>query len=90
MSNKSPLMRERLVQTLKAVGWIGSHKVEVAFLDYVSCRERLHIQLGDLSARIEPSHLERVVQAAVRQIPIVTVIDGASIHSPSPAGASVS
>jgi pyruvate dehydrogenase E1 component len=35
-------------------------------------------QLGDLRARREPSHLERLVPPRLRALPIVTVVDGAS------------
>jgi pyruvate dehydrogenase E1 component len=34
--------------------------------------------LGDLRARREPSHLERLVPSGLRRLPVVTVVDGAS------------
>ena len=47
---------------------------------YTEWRARRLTHLGDLTARRDPSHLERLVPPILRGLPIVTVIDGAS-HS---------
>ncbi len=45
---------------------------------YEDWRRRRLTHLDDLRATREPSHLERLVPKALRRLPIVTVIDGAS------------
>src|SRR3546814_5381179 len=45
---------------------------------YREWRAKRLTHLRDLEARRDPSHLERLVAPALRTMPIVTVIDGAS------------
>jgi pyruvate dehydrogenase E1 component len=45
---------------------------------YEEWRRRRLVHLRDLSATREPSHLELLIPRALRSLPIVTVIDGAS------------